>query len=152
MSDHQIVGLFPTPLYHAKLDREFSALEKSFVEKEAGDPDENIRNMIGKGKHVLSDPAMTDLRMFIERHIRIFMREVYAPSSPVYAYLTQSWLNYTYPGQAHHAHMHDNSFISGVLYINAHGDSLKFMSGRGHAIRITTDDYNIFNKIGRAHV
>jgi uncharacterized protein (TIGR02466 family) len=145
MSQYDLIGLFPTPLYHTRLDREFSPLEKSFVEKEAEEPENNIGNMIGKGMHVLSDPAMTDIRMFIERHIRIFMKEVYAPASPVYAYITQSWLNYTYPGQAHHAHMHDNSFLSGVLYINAHEDAITFISGRGHSIRLTTDNYNPFN-------
>jgi ectoine hydroxylase-related dioxygenase (phytanoyl-CoA dioxygenase family) len=43
--------------------------------------------------------------------------------------------------------MHDNSFISGVLYINANReeDAIMFISGRGHAIRLTTDNYNIFN-------
>jgi hypothetical protein len=33
--------------------------------------------------------------------------------------LTQSWLNYTKPGQFHHKHAHPNSFISGVLYMKA---------------------------------
>ena len=34
-------------------------------------------------------------------------------------YITQSWLNYTRANQFHHRHEHPNSFVSGVLYINA---------------------------------
>jgi hypothetical protein len=34
-------------------------------------------------------------------------------------YITQSWANYTKKNQYHHTHEHPNSFISGVLYINA---------------------------------
>ena len=34
-------------------------------------------------------------------------------------YITQSWLNYTNFKQYHHAHSHNNSFVSGVFYLKA---------------------------------
>lgn len=145
--DHHVFGLFPTPLYVAKLGREFTPQEKKYVEDESQELDPNIGNLIGKHVDVLDHPSMTDLKSFILTHIEKFMEEVYASSNDVEVYLTQSWMNYTYPGQFHHPHMHDNSFLSGVLYINADPevDSLMFLSGRGHAIRLLTEKFNKFN-------
>lgn len=142
-----ILGLFPTPVYLTKLEREFSLLEKSVVEEEAEDLDRNIGNMIGKSMHVLDHANFEDIRLFIQAHVNQFLKDIYTPASDVSLYFTQSWLNYTYGGQTHHAHMHDNSFLSGVLYINANReeDSITFMSGRGHSIRLTTDSYNPYN-------
>jgi uncharacterized protein (TIGR02466 family) len=147
MMKYEMMGLFPTPLYFTRLEREFTLHEKSFVELESEDLDNNNGNMIGKGLEVLNEPAMQDIKEFIQAHLNQYFNDVCAPSSDVKPHLTQSWLNYTYPGQNHHIHMHDNSFISGVLYINANReeDAIMFISGRGHAIRLTTDNYNIFN-------
>lgn len=142
-----ILSIFPTPVYLVKLNREFSPQEKKFVEEEAEDLVQNIGNMIGKRNDVLDFWEMRGLRSFVEKHLNAFLDEVYAPDPPLDLYITQSWLNYTYPGQSHHAHMHDNSFISGVLYINADRDTdtLVFHSGRPQAIRLTTSSWNTFN-------
>lgn len=142
-----ILGIFPTPVYLTKMGREFTDQEKAFVEAEAEDLAPNINNMIGKGMHILDAEEMTSIRWFLELHLSKFLREVYAPASEVELYFTQSWLNYTYAGQSHHAHMHDNSFISGVLYFNANReeDSITFLSGRTHSFRLTTEKHNPFN-------
>lgn len=147
MKNYEMMGLFPTPLYFTRLEREFTPQEVSFVELESEDLDNNNGNMIGKGIEVLNEPPLHQLRGFIQSHIEQYFHDICAPSSDVKIHLTQSWLNYTYPGQNHHIHMHDNSFLSGVLYINANKeeDAIMFTSGRGHAIRLTTDNYNIFN-------
>lgn len=142
-----LLSIFPTPVYLAKLEREFTPQEKKFVEEEAEDLALNIGNMIGKRNDILDFHEMQGLRVFIEHHLNAFLDEVYAPDPPLDLYVTQSWLNYTYPGQSHHAHMHDNSFISGVLYINADRstDSIVIHSGRPQAIRLTTSKFNEFN-------
>jgi len=147
MLEHEITGLFPTPLYFARLGRDFTPQEKKFVEIESEDLDSNNGNMIGKGMEVIDDPAMKDIKEFLHTHVNQYFDKICAPSSNVKPHFTQSWLNYTYPGQNHHIHMHDNSFLSGVLYINANReeDAIMFISGRGHAIRLTTENYNPFN-------
>jgi uncharacterized protein (TIGR02466 family) len=73
---------------------------------------------------------------------------LYSPVWPVEAYITQSWLNYTKPGQFHHKHSHANSFLSGVLYVNADPEKDKiffFNDEKHHMFQLTSNNFNMFN-------
>jgi uncharacterized protein (TIGR02466 family) len=60
---------------------------------------------------------MQSLRLVAAEHINQYAWKVIS-SHPRHAfYITQSWVNFTEPGELHHRHMHTNSLISGVLYI-----------------------------------
>jgi hypothetical protein len=43
-------------------------------------------------------------------------------------FVTQSWLNWTKPGQWHHKHSHPNSLYSGVLYLDVEMTGIGFTS------------------------
>ena len=62
-------------------------------------------------------------------------------------FITQSWLNYTEPGQSHHKHAHPNSVISGVLYINAdqNTDKIFFFRQIFEQIKPAIRETNVFN-------
>jgi uncharacterized protein (TIGR02466 family) len=62
-------------------------------------------------------------------------------------FITQSWLNYTEPGQSHPKHAHPNSVISGVMYINAdeNTDKIFFFREMYQQIRPAIRECNIFN-------
>ena len=52
-------------------------------------------------------------------HVNAYFEKIYSPTTDCSVYITQSWINYTEEKQRHHIHLHGNSLISGVLYINA---------------------------------
>jgi uncharacterized protein (TIGR02466 family) len=90
---------------------------------------------------------MADLKSFIQFYINHFMESIESPYNPVEAYVTQSWLNYTQPGEFHHKHEHPNSYLSGVLYINAdpEKDKIYFYKSGYKRIMLPTERFNPFN-------
>jgi len=112
--------LFPTPVGMYSLDRELSENELAFI-KDA-ERRENQGNTISVDRNILESKKLKNLRFFIEEKLDEYFRETYDPKNDVNLKITQSWCNYTEPGQYHHKHAHPNSFISGVFYVQADFD------------------------------
>ena len=139
--------LFPTPLVFAKLPRKFSEEEIAFIQKCALNITKNTGNTTSIDRYVLDEPVMANIKSFLQFYINYFMGNIEAPYNPVEAYITQSWLNYTQPGEFHHKHEHPNSYLSGVLYINADPDKDKiyFYKSGYKRINLPTEQFNQFN-------
>ena len=108
-----LYSLFPTPVAKFDLGREFSAEEMAFVDSQP--THKNMGNTTSNNRYVLRDDTMAKLREFTEASVAEYLKSIYAPKHDVSLRITQSWLNYTKPGEFHHKHAHPNSFISGVL-------------------------------------
>lgn len=146
--DSQLAMIFPKPVYLTKLKRSFTEEELSYMKELENECRPNEGNRTSANHYVLQKPIMKDINRIITKEVNNFLQKVHAPLYNVEAYITQSWLNYTKPGQFHHKHSHANSFISGVLYINADpemdkiymfNDSIKYM------FSLQTENYNVFN-------
>ena len=76
-----------------------------------------------------------------------YFKSVHAPQFDVTPYITQSWSNYTEPGQYHHKHAHPNSIISGVFYpqANKETDRIYFYKDGYERIKIPTENWNHWN-------
>lgn len=117
-----ILKIFPTPLMTFELDRAFTKEELDCVNsQELGF---SVGNEGSYNHRVLEDPAMKDLKKFVQDGLDEYFEEIYSPARPeeIKLKLTQSWTNVTEPGENHHQHYHPNSIISGVIYINADAD------------------------------
>jgi uncharacterized protein (TIGR02466 family) len=139
--------LFPTPVAFSKLPRKYTNEEVAFIQKCSLNVTKNTGNTTSVDRYVLDEPVMADLKAFIQFYVNHFMESVEAPYNPVEAYITQSWLNYTQPGEYHHKHEHPNSYLSGVLYINAdpEKDKIYFYKNGYKRISLPTNNYNPFN-------
>jgi len=139
--------LFPTPVVFSKLPRKYTDEEVAFVQKCANNVTKNTGNTTSVDRYVLNDPALSGLRSFVQFYINHYMTSIEAPYNPVEAYVTQSWLNYTQPGEFHHKHEHPNSYLSGVLYINAdpQKDKIYFYKNGYKRISLPTNNFNQFN-------
>jgi len=60
-----------------------------------------------------------------------YFKKVITPLDNVKPYITQSWLNFTGKNQYHHKHAHQNSIVSGVLYldVDSEKDRIYFHDG-----------------------
>ena len=107
----------------------------------------NMGNTTSDERYVLRHDTMANLREFVENSVAEYLKSIYAPKNEVSMRLTQSWLNYTKPGQFHHKHAHPNSFISGVLYMKAarQRDRIYFYKDGYKQISLPTDNYNLYN-------
>ena len=61
---------------------------------------------------------MNRLEKFCKDSLKDYVEHTYALKEDSDLYITESWFNLTLPNQSHHKHIHPNSIVSGVLYID----------------------------------
>jgi len=140
-----INNLFPTAVGFSKLGRDLTEEELLFIREQVRHPNEG--NTTSDNRKILNSLEMTEIRDFIEDAMLDYFKLVYAPKFDVTPYITQSWANFTEPGQYHHKHSHPNSIISGVFYPQADRelDKIYFYKDGYERIKLTADEYNPYN-------
>ena len=119
MTEPILHSIFPTTVAFHNLDREFTQEEKDFFTEMGKTRVQNMGNVASADNYLMRHEVMKDINASILTAVNHYIDTIIKPSTKVEPYVTQAWLNFTEPGQYHHKHEHPNSFISGVLYINA---------------------------------
>ena len=138
-------AIFPTPVAKFALGRGFTADEQAFV---AAQPTHrNMGNTTSDNRYVLRHDTLVNLMSFVQASVDEYVKAIYAPKEAVSLRVTQSWLNYTKPGEFHHKHAHPNSLVSGVLYMKAakERDRIYFYRDGYQQIKLTTESWNLYN-------
>ena len=140
-----LIGLFPTPVGEFYFDKKFTQEQLSYLNDQKQKPNEG--NTTSEFRKILDDECVKDLRGFVDDCVAKYMASTYAPKFDVKLQITQSWMNYTKPGQYHHKHAHPNSFVSGVFYVNAdpEKDKIYFFKEGYERIKLDTENWNVFN-------
>ncbi len=113
----EIYNIFPTALGESV--RNLTSKEIDFFDKlKDQQRSKNAGNSFTKNTYVLNNPELSDLKTDLTDIVNNYFQEVYQPKYDVKVYITISWVNYTEFGQWHHSHIHSNSVISGVFYID----------------------------------
>jgi uncharacterized protein (TIGR02466 family) len=147
MNEPNIELLFPTPVMFNTIERDYTKKELNAVKQHSKLIYNNTGNTTSLNNYILDEPEFEDLKKICLEHVNSYIKKIYKPKYEVEGYITQSWLNWTKPNQYHHVHEHPNSFISGVLYINAHAteDKIKFHHTQYRQLKIEPDTYDIYN-------
>jgi uncharacterized protein (TIGR02466 family) len=147
MTESKILGVFPTPIYFSKINRELTNKELSFIDKTKINVFKNEGNTTSNDNYILNHKAFKELKTDLNLRVQDYFKKVICSTDTITPYITQSWLNYTEPNQFHHRHKHYNSLISGVFYINCDEqfDKIEFFSDRYELIRFKVKEYNIWN-------
>ena len=143
---HTMHNLFPTPVMFDRFYRDFTEEETEFINSLEQRP--NQGNTTSAENYVLRKfPELKSISDFVEGCVNKYFRTVHAPKNEVSLYVTQSWFNYTTPGQYHHKHAHPNSFVSGVMYMNAdrEKDKIYFYNDGYKTLKLPPSDWNIWN-------
>jgi uncharacterized protein (TIGR02466 family) len=138
-------SLFPTPVGKFELGREFTTKENTFVVNQP--TTKNMGNTVSNDSYVFRHDTLSSLLAFVQESVDTYVKTIYAPKEDVRLRVTQSWLNYSKPGEWHHKHAHPNSFVSGVLYIKAakERDRIYFYNDTYEQISMPTENFNLFN-------
>jgi uncharacterized protein (TIGR02466 family) len=138
-------NLFPQPVGIYKLDRDLTTKELSFIKGQETRP--NMGNKTSVDNTILRNKELTKLRDFIETSVAGYFAAVHNPKHKVNLKITQSWCNYTEPGQWHHKHAHPNSFVSGVFYpqANRETDKIYFYRAGFQQIKFPPEKWNVYN-------
>jgi uncharacterized protein (TIGR02466 family) len=141
------MGIFPTPIYTSKLNRQLSKEELSFINKNKLDVYINIGNTISNDKNILENEVFKNLKDDLYLRVKDYFDRIVSSSNNITPYITQSWLNYTETNQFHHKHQHPNSLVSGVFYINCHEeyDRIKFFKDNYKSIVVDVENWNLYN-------
>ena len=126
----RLINVFPIAVGSYELGREFADEELNFLEKQEWV--NHIGNTGCVATDLLDHQEFANLRLFVEESLKDYLSLTLNPVDDNEIYITQSWASITKPGQFHHGHVHPNSFVSGVLYVNAEGgkDSIVFTNER----------------------
>ena len=123
----ETMNLFAVPVIRTALARGFSAEEMTYFQAQLKQPVNAISNLSSRNKNVLADPAMDALRELLQASLDNYFKTVFDTSNKVSLKVTQSWLTLSRKGESHHSHVHPNSVVSGVMYINvAQEDGINF--------------------------
>ena len=141
-----IISLFPTPVGQFNFGRKLTDEEYAFMSEQEKKPNEG--NTTSKDRKILEHEKFNDLREFITSSLHEYFDGVIKPEFDVMLRITQSWLNYTEPGQFHHKHAHPNSVLSAVFYVDADPniDKIYFYNNHGYRqISFKAREWNLFN-------
>jgi uncharacterized protein (TIGR02466 family) len=141
-----LVSLFPTPVGQFQFGRNLTENEYTFMANQEKRP--NTGNTTSKDRNILEHEQFKGLREFIDASIHKYFDAIYKPKFDVKLRITQSWLNYTEPGQYHHKHAHPNSVLSAVFYVDADPEVDKiyfYASNLYKQIDFKTREWNLFN-------
>jgi len=147
MNTAEIIGIFPTPIYTNKLDREFTKKEINFFTKEKEKKLENVGNNSSDNNYILNSSELKNLKQELDEIVKDYFKKVISIDEKASPYITQSWLNWTSENEFHHRHSHSNSIVSGVLYIDVDEkqDKINFFKNENCQIYIREKEPNIFN-------
>ena len=140
----KLSSIFPTPVGISQFNEPFPAalIDKVYQFK----TQKNFGNTRSVNDNVLSEPVFERINLFINDALNDYFQQVYRPKETITPYITQSWISYTSGGQHHHKHVHGNSFISGVFYIQTNDhDSICFHNDTYKTLNIPTENFNLFN-------
>jgi uncharacterized protein (TIGR02466 family) len=147
MIKSDVHGIFPTPIYISKLDRELTERELLLVEKSKLDVVKNEGNTFSNDNYILNNKIFKNLKQELDLRIKDYFDKIICASDNITPYITQSWLNFTETNQYHHKHSHHNSLVSGVFYINCHKelDKITFFKDGYKTIKPEVKDWNLWN-------
>ena len=147
MIESVVHGIFPTPIYMSKINRELTPLELKFVDKSKKDFYKNDGNITSNNNYILNEKPFANIKKELDLRVQDYFNKVLSTTDAITPYITQSWLNYTETNQYHHKHQHSNSLVSGVFYINCDDkfDKIKFFNDKYSAIKPEVKDWNIWN-------
>lgn len=142
-----IQPIFPQAVLNANLGRDLTDEEILAAKHLSTSIKESDGNYQSLNRKVLDLPQFYDINRFIQSALKEYVDKVIMPQDGVSFYITQSWLNYTPPGQYHHKHQHPNSILSGVFYFNAelNSDHIQFEQKDYERLYLVSKQSNMYN-------
>ena len=140
--------IFPIPIVVSQLERDYTDEERKFFAKQNSKQQRNIGNSMSANNYILEEPELAGIKSEIEVVLKEYMDNIICPTQEDNElYITQSWMNWTRPGEWHHKHNHSNSYLSGVFYVDADeaNDKIVFINDRYSTIKIPAKETNHFN-------
>ena len=154
MSKPTIYPLFSTPVYVNNVG-DFTKPDIRALEYSTG-PYNFLTTM---DKHILDRPDFADVRALVMKEVHVYARELLRIKKEIELYITDSWINVHRRGHSATPHIHHNSLISGVLYLQVNDSSGDLVFHKDllslipfpPALDLDMDSFNLYNCKSWAH-
>jgi uncharacterized protein (TIGR02466 family) len=118
MSKKEVFPLFSAPLYVNNVG-DFERPDSTNLQFTSNIPTGGVHTFLSSiDKNVLERPEFKDVRSIVMNEVNSYAREILRVNESIEFYITNSWINVYRPGDYCVPHTHNNSLISGVLYLN----------------------------------
>lgn len=120
MNRLQIEEIFPTPIVIEQLPKKFSSLTPYFNSQEliSNNNSEREFGRFSKNTYIFNEPECLELSKYILNRAYLYGYHCLGMASESSKYqFTQSWVSVKYPNEKHEYHVHSNSIISGVIFL-----------------------------------
>ena len=129
-----IEPFFPTPIGITQIDK---TLNKKILEiikikqfKYIKYPD---GNNVSSDFYILDNDELSDIKKVLTDSVNEYFKEIVNSGEDMELYITTSCINVTNNGESHSGHIHLNSIVSAVLYIDTcEGDTITFENPKNH--------------------
>lgn len=147
-NQRSILPLFATPVYINNVGN-FQKPDMGSVELTSG----AYSFLTSVDKCILDRQDFAVIRDIVLKEIGVYAHEILAVNAGVEFYITNSWINVHKRGHAAGAHIHHNSLISGVLYLQVNENSGDLVFHRDvlslipfpPTVDVDMDSFNIYN-------
>ena len=136
-----IESIFPTPLYRSMLDHPVTETQVDFAF--TLETNNNLNNKTSSNTNILDKSIFKSLKGDLYLMLKDYYKQVIGRED-LEPYITQSWINFTDPGESHHLHCHRNSIVSGVVFLQANKDY--------DTITFCKDNTKFFDFIGKPNI
>lgn len=154
MKDKNIIPLFSTPLYVSQVN--LLAKEIDFIINENYLRVELNNGYMSKNKNILKNKNLKNLNKQIMEHLKFYKEEIFSIANNINIFIKNSWLMKHIKGDKSEKHFHENSLISGIVYIKTPKESGNIMFHKKSSIindispliKLNFNEYNLFNSGG----
>jgi hypothetical protein len=136
--------LFPTVVMKKQLDITFSKDQLDLFKNTK--QVKNAKNKSSMDNNILDNECMRNIKDILQQSVQQYFSDIMRSPDDIKPYITQSWLNWTKKDESHHSHIHQNSIISGVFYIETDAeDKIYFNNHVPNTFKIQPTEYNELN-------
>ena len=142
-----LYSLFPQPVYFSNIKRALTKAETNVINQCKEKTFQNVGNLFSDENYILENPILKNINKELYKIVLDYFNKIVCTSNSITPHFTQSWLNYTKSDEYHHRHSHNNSYVSGVFFIDANKDmdSIKFYKTDPAGIVLEVGTYNTHN-------
>lgn len=138
-----VLPLFSKPVLISETPFDMDESTYKFLEQMK--PVQGKSNGSSTDRYILNLPELENLKNYIQSYIDYYWNNV-IEAKDSNLYITQSWTNYTKTGENHHHHVHQNSILSGIFYLNE-GDENVNLYNSNTIFRVSPKikEHNVYN-------
>ncbi len=123
----QALSIFGYPIWVSEEIYNFNDKELDYIKNLP-----TIKNGGGGGNsmsiddYLFKNKEMSNIKNFCQKQIDKYFYELMNVEDQIKIYTTQAWANYNKKSEEHHSHLHANSIVSAVLYVQTDGVKIQF--------------------------